>query len=102
MAHEAGEAQLRPWYRELDLPPGGVETVIGADSTLSETMDRVMLDAAWQLSPRSTSGHPSVRTAGREGCAAVRMGGAGAPPPAARCCLTGRAAVAARSREGEV
>ncbi|MET9579230.1 MULTISPECIES: AAA family ATPase [Streptomyces] len=44
IAHEVGEAQLRDWYRELDLLPGGVETVIGADSTLRETVDRIMLD----------------------------------------------------------
>jgi predicted kinase len=44
IAREVGEAQLRDWYRELDLLPGGVETVIGADSTLSETVDRIMLD----------------------------------------------------------
>ncbi|MGA5200290.1 kinase [Streptomyces variegatus] len=44
IAHEVGEPQLRDWYRELDLLPGGVETVIGADSTLGETVDRIMLD----------------------------------------------------------
>ncbi|KJK40790.1 kinase [Streptomyces variegatus] len=44
IAHEVGEPQLRDWYRELDLLPGGVETVIGADSTLRETVDRIMLD----------------------------------------------------------
>ncbi|MEW2614384.1 AAA family ATPase [Streptomyces sp. NPDC047880] len=44
IANEVGESQLREWYRELDLLPGGVETVIGADSTLRETVDRIMLD----------------------------------------------------------
>jgi predicted ABC-type ATPase len=44
IAHEVGEPQLRDWYRELDLLPGGVETVIGTDSTLGETVDRIMLD----------------------------------------------------------
>jgi hypothetical protein len=44
IAHEVGEAQLRGWYRELDLLPGGIETVIGADSTLRETVDRIMRD----------------------------------------------------------
>ncbi|MFH9616361.1 kinase [Streptomyces pratensis] len=44
IAHEVGEPQLRDWYRELDLLPGGVETVIGADSTLAGTVDRLMLD----------------------------------------------------------
>ncbi|MER5907482.1 kinase [Streptomyces mirabilis] len=44
IANEVGEPQLRDWYRPLDLLPGGIETVIGADSTLPETVDRIMLD----------------------------------------------------------
>ncbi|MFI7413976.1 AAA family ATPase [Streptomyces sp. NPDC049627] len=44
IANEVDESQLRDWYRELDLLPGGVETVIGADSPLNETVDRIMLD----------------------------------------------------------
>jgi hypothetical protein len=44
IADEFGEAELRDWYRELDLLPGGIETVIGPDSTLMETVDRIMLD----------------------------------------------------------
>jgi hypothetical protein len=44
IANELGEAELRDWYRELDLLPGGTETVIGPDSTLGETVDRIMLD----------------------------------------------------------
>ncbi|MFI9752937.1 AAA family ATPase [Streptomyces collinus] len=44
IANELGEAELRDWYRELDLLPGGTETVIGPDSTLRETVDRIMLD----------------------------------------------------------
>ncbi|MGI5372805.1 hypothetical protein ACQEV2_00775 [Streptomyces sp. CA-251387] len=39
-----GQRGQRDWYRELDLLSGGIEKVIGADSTLSETVDRVMLD----------------------------------------------------------
>ncbi|MDT0569036.1 kinase [Streptomyces sp. DSM 3412] len=35
---------LRDWYRPHDLLPGGVETVIGADSALGETVDRIMTD----------------------------------------------------------
>lgn len=41
-AKEFGEAELRSWYRPLDLLPGGVETVIGAGSALAETVDRIM------------------------------------------------------------
>ncbi|MFI8890481.1 kinase [Streptomyces paradoxus] len=44
IANELGEAELRDWYRELDLLPGGTETVIGPDSTLRETVDRIMRD----------------------------------------------------------
>ncbi|MCM2388225.1 kinase [Streptomyces albipurpureus] len=42
MANEVGEFQLRDWYRELDLLPGDFETVITGDSTLTETVDRIM------------------------------------------------------------
>ncbi|MGC2999958.1 AAA family ATPase [Streptomyces sp. G35A] len=38
------ERELRDWYRERDLLPGGPETVIGADSTLTDTVERVMRD----------------------------------------------------------
>lgn len=44
IAHEVGEPQLREWYRDLDLLSGGVETVVEADSTLTDTVDRIMLD----------------------------------------------------------
>ncbi|XIG72392.1 kinase (plasmid) [Streptomyces sp. SGAir0957] len=43
LAH-ISEAQLRSWYREHDLLPRAMETVIGADSTLAETIDRIMRD----------------------------------------------------------
>jgi hypothetical protein len=33
---------LRDWYRPRDLLPGDVETVIGADSALHETIDRIL------------------------------------------------------------
>ncbi|KUO09675.1 AAA family ATPase [Streptomyces sp. DSM 15324] len=42
IAHEVGEDVLRQWYREMDLLPGGAETVIGADSGLAETVERIM------------------------------------------------------------
>lgn len=38
------ERELRDWYRERDLLPSGMETVIGADSTLTETVDRIMCE----------------------------------------------------------
>ncbi|MFG2949972.1 AAA family ATPase [Streptomyces adustus] len=44
IADDVDQAQLRAWYRPLDLLPGGFETVVGADSTLPETVDRIMVD----------------------------------------------------------
>ncbi|CAL9413127.1 D-alanyl-D-alanine dipeptidase [Streptomyces sp. enrichment culture] len=35
---------LTSWYRELDLLPGGLETVIAADSTLRDTVARIVRD----------------------------------------------------------
>jgi hypothetical protein len=45
VAAEFGAAELRAWYRASDLLPGGTETVIGADSSLEETVDRVMRES---------------------------------------------------------
>lgn len=44
IADEFGETELREWYRPLDLLPGGIETVIGADSTLEASVDLIMRD----------------------------------------------------------
>ncbi|WP_369243157.1 AAA family ATPase [Streptomyces sp. R21] len=44
IADDVSETQLRDWYRARDLLPGGIETVIGADSALYETVDRIMND----------------------------------------------------------
>ncbi|WP_254400420.1 kinase [Streptomyces sp. AC602_WCS936] len=41
-ADEVDEAQLREWYRPRDLLSSGAETVIGAGSTLADTVDRIM------------------------------------------------------------
>ncbi|WP_406141674.1 M15 family metallopeptidase [Streptomyces sp. NBC_01089] len=35
---------LASWYRELDLLPGGLETVLPADSTLQDTIARIVRD----------------------------------------------------------
>lgn len=52
-ADEYGERELRDWYRPLDLLPDGNETVIGADSALEATVDRVMFDTGLtRLPPR--------------------------------------------------
>lgn len=44
IADDVDETRLREWYQPLDLLPDGIETVIGADSTLPETVDAIMLD----------------------------------------------------------
>ncbi|MER6070116.1 AAA family ATPase [Streptomyces sp. NPDC001817] len=44
IAGQVTEADLRDWYRQRDLLPGGVETVIGAGSSLPETVERIMRD----------------------------------------------------------
>jgi 8-oxo-dGTP pyrophosphatase MutT (NUDIX family) len=40
---EYGEEQMREWYREHDVLPGGIEHVIGEDSTLHDSV-RAILD----------------------------------------------------------
>jgi hypothetical protein len=40
-----GEAEMRQWYRGLDLLPGGIEHVIPAESSLEETVSKIMTDA---------------------------------------------------------
>lgn len=44
-AAEYSEVELREWYRPRDLLPGGVETVLSADSTLADTVERVMRES---------------------------------------------------------
>ncbi|MER7974596.1 kinase [Streptomyces sp. NPDC096080] len=44
IAAEVDESLLRAWYLPLDLLPGGVETVIGPDSSLERTVERVLRD----------------------------------------------------------
>ncbi|MFE5596038.1 AAA family ATPase [Streptomyces sp. NPDC056549] len=51
IADDVDEAQLRDWYRPGDLLPGGLETVIGADSGLEETVDRLMTETGLALLP---------------------------------------------------
>jgi hypothetical protein len=46
-----GDAEMRRWYRGLDLLPGGIEQVIPAESALENTVSRLMADAGldWGL-----------------------------------------------------
>ncbi|CAL9657763.1 AAA family ATPase [Streptomyces sp. Tu 3180] len=50
---EYGEREMRDWYRERDLLPGGIETVVGADSSLTATVDRIMLESGLARLPAS-------------------------------------------------
>jgi ADP-ribose pyrophosphatase YjhB (NUDIX family) len=43
-ATEYGEAEMRDWYRERDLLPGGIEHVIPASHTLEDTVGRILAD----------------------------------------------------------
>ena len=44
-----GEAEMRQWYRGLDLLPGGIEQVIPAESSLEDIVSKVMADAGLTL-----------------------------------------------------
>ena len=48
-----GEAEMRRWYRGLDLLPGGVEHVIPAESSLEDTVSKVMADSGLDARPLS-------------------------------------------------
>lgn len=41
-AAEYGEAEMREWYRPLDLLPGDWESVVGVEDSLEDTVTRVM------------------------------------------------------------
>ncbi|MEU0615416.1 AAA family ATPase [Streptomyces albogriseolus] len=51
IADTVGESRLREWYRPCDLLPGGIETVITADSALHETVDRIMRETGLDRLP---------------------------------------------------
>lgn len=42
VADEIGVDLLRSWYRELDLLPAGLETVIGPDNTAEQTLAQIL------------------------------------------------------------
>jgi hypothetical protein len=44
-AAEYGEREMRAWYRERDLLPGGLEQVIPEGSALDETVRRIMAES---------------------------------------------------------
>ncbi|MER5866627.1 AAA family ATPase [Kitasatospora sp. NPDC002040] len=46
LSAEVSAEQMAGWYRPLDLLPGGVEHVISEDSTLDDTVTRILTDTA--------------------------------------------------------
>ncbi len=46
LAAEVSAAEMAEWYRERDLLPGGRETVIGADSSLEQTVAQILADTS--------------------------------------------------------
>jgi len=44
-ASEYGAVEMRDWYRELDLLPGGTEQVIPATMPQDEVVRRIMADS---------------------------------------------------------
>ena len=44
-AAEYGESEMRGWYRERDLLPGGVEQIIPTGSSLDETVRQIMAES---------------------------------------------------------
>jgi predicted kinase len=55
------ETEMADWYRPGDLLPGHRETVIGTDSTLDQSVARILADT--QLLARRTAPHPPVTVA---------------------------------------
>ena len=53
-----GAAEMRQWYRELDLLPGGIEQVIPSESSLEDTVAKVLADTG--LGARSRSAGPPM------------------------------------------
>lgn len=44
-----GRAEMAQWYRERDLLPGGIETIIPAASALEDTVRRIMTDTGLSI-----------------------------------------------------
>ncbi|MFF0245638.1 AAA family ATPase [Streptosporangium sandarakinum] len=53
-----GEAEMRQWYRPRDLLPDGSETIIGEDSSLEETVRRILRETGLSSQPRDGAGEP--------------------------------------------
>ena len=54
-AAEYGEAEMAAWYRELGLLPGGVEHIVSAETSLSDTVQLVMADTGLASQPATSA-----------------------------------------------
>jgi predicted kinase len=54
-AAEYGRAEMSRWYRNKDVLPGGVEAIIPADSSMEETVQRIMRDAGLTTTPAASA-----------------------------------------------
>ncbi|MEV8426475.1 AAA family ATPase [Streptomyces niveus] len=45
------DQHLREWYRERDLLPSGIETIVDASSTLNDTVERIMRETGLDKVP---------------------------------------------------
>lgn len=68
---------MRQWYRGLDLLPGGTEQVIPAESSLEDTVSKVMADAGLKLTcpPRANAASAALARSGQVAGAAIRNAG---------------------------
>jgi hypothetical protein len=65
-AAEFGEVDMRSWYRERDLMPGGIEQIIPAASSLEDTVRLVMGDAGLGPLPAATALAAGRSSAGQQ------------------------------------
>jgi hypothetical protein len=57
-ASNYGAAEMRGWYRELDLLPGGIEQVIPAETPPGEIVRRIMADSRLAVEAAQGDRHP--------------------------------------------
>ncbi len=54
-AAEYGCAEMSQWYRDKDLLPGGIADFIPADSSLENTVQRIMRDTGLARTPAASA-----------------------------------------------
>ena len=59
-AHAFSPDDMRSWFLEGDVLPGGTDRIIGADSTLAATIERILAETDLLAAPRPV--HPSLAT----------------------------------------